>query len=82
MSLKKEKKQKANIGEPPKPQLISKTRNPWNPRLGLNQETQLLTNLMLNDEKNQFKKFIKLKKKIKRIRVKFDRKKNLKGMKL
>ena len=37
---------------------------------------------MLNDEKNQFKKFIKLKKKIKRIRVKFDRKKNLKGMKL
>jgi len=28
MSLKKEKKEKANIGEPPKPQLISKTRNP------------------------------------------------------
>jgi hypothetical protein len=61
MSLKKEKKEKANLVEPPKPELISKTRNPWNPRLGLNQEAQLLTNLMLNDEKNQFKKFIKLK---------------------
>jgi len=38
---------------------------------------------MLNDEKKkQFKKFAKQKKKIKRMRVKFDWKQILKGMKL
>jgi hypothetical protein len=48
MSLKRKKI--ANLGKPFKSQLISKTRNPWNPRPGLNQEAQFLTNLMLKDD--------------------------------
>ena len=48
MSLKRKKI--TNLGEPFKSQLISKTRNPWNPRPGLNQEAQSLTNLMLKDD--------------------------------
>jgi hypothetical protein len=49
MSLKKEKNQ-ANSGKPPKPWLISKTCNSWNPRLELDYEAQLSTNLILNNE--------------------------------
>jgi len=47
-----------------------------------NQEGQFTTNLMLKNEiqkKNQFKKFVKVKKKIKRIGIKSDRKKIKEG---
>jgi hypothetical protein len=60
MRLRKEiKKNQANSSEPPKPGLILKTHNLWKPKLGLNQETQFLTNITLNDE---IKKTINLKK--------------------
>jgi hypothetical protein len=49
MSLKKEKNQ-ANSGKTPKPWLISKTCNSWNPRLELDYEAQFSTNLILNNE--------------------------------
>jgi hypothetical protein len=50
MSLKKTKKTQANPGKSPKRGLVSKTCNSWISRLGLNQEVQFVTNLMLNDE--------------------------------
>jgi hypothetical protein len=68
MKLKKHelKKKKASPREPLnwffKPWLISKTCNPWNPRLRFNKETQFRTYLMLNDEieKNiNFKNYLK-----------------------
>jgi hypothetical protein len=49
ISLKKRKKQ-VNLGESSKPKLIFQTRNLWNSRLELNQETQFSINLILNDE--------------------------------
>jgi len=48
--LKKEKKNQTNLGEPLKPELIFKTWNPLNIRLGFKQESQLSTNLMLKNE--------------------------------
>ena len=39
------KKNQANSGESSKPELISQTHNPWNPRLMFNQETQFSINL-------------------------------------
>jgi hypothetical protein len=60
MSLKKKKKI-SKLGEPPKHGLIFQIRNPWNLRLGLSQEAQFPTNLMLKDEmkKKSFKKLAK-----------------------
>ena len=51
MSFKKEKKiEEANSSEPPKPELILKTRNPWNHILELDQEVQFPINLILKDK--------------------------------
>jgi hypothetical protein len=49
-ALKNKKKKQANLCESPKPNLIYKIYNLWNPTHGFNQETQLSTNLILNDE--------------------------------
>jgi hypothetical protein len=51
MSFKKEKKIKeANSSEPPKLELILKTRNPWTHILELDQEVHFLNNLILKDK--------------------------------
>jgi hypothetical protein len=50
MSFEKGKKNQTNLGEPLKPELIFKTWNPLNIRLGFKQESQLSTNLMLKNE--------------------------------
>jgi hypothetical protein len=50
--LKKAKKKKVNSDEPSKLMLISKTQNPLNSIVGLNEEAQYSKNLMLNDEIN------------------------------
>jgi len=58
----RKKIEEANSSEPPKPELILKTRNPWNHILELDQEVQFPINLILKDKirkKYQFKKFIK-----------------------
>jgi hypothetical protein len=58
MSLKRKKK--ANLGEPFKSQLVSKTHNSWNPRPELNQEAQFPTNLMFKDEiEKKYMNFLK-----------------------
>ena len=75
-SLKKKKQNQANLDESSTLGLISQTCNPWNPKLGLNQEAQFPSNLILKDEirKNQFRKFYKVKKiAIKWMKIKFDR---------
>jgi hypothetical protein len=51
MNSKKQKK-KINSDEPSKLRLISKTQNPLNSIVGLNEEAQYSKNLMLNDEIN------------------------------
>jgi hypothetical protein len=57
----KKRKKISKLGEPPKHGLIFQIRNPWNLRLGLSQEAQFPTNLMLKDEmkKKSFKKLAK-----------------------
>jgi len=50
MSLKGEKeKNQANSGEPSKPKLMSQTRNPSNPRPGLNKKAQFPMVFILKD---------------------------------
>jgi hypothetical protein len=46
----KKKKTEAILSESLKVRLISQTYNLWNPRHGHNQEVQIQTNLILNDE--------------------------------
>jgi hypothetical protein len=48
----KKQKQKVNSDEPSKLRLISKTQNPLNSIVRLNEEAQYSKNLMLNDEIN------------------------------
>jgi len=50
ISSKKREKNQANLGKPPKPSLIFKTCNLWNPEPGFNQETYLSTNLILKNK--------------------------------
>ena len=68
-------KKQTSPSEPFNPKLISKTRNLWNSRPRLNQETQFPTNWMSKDDigkKHQFKIPVKV---IKITRIKFCRKK-------
>jgi hypothetical protein len=48
----RKRKKKVNSDEPSKLRLISKTQNPLNSIVGLNEEAQCSKNLMLNDEIN------------------------------
>jgi len=48
----KKQKQKVNSDEPSKLRLISKTQNPLNSIVRLNEEAQYSKNLMLNDKRN------------------------------
>jgi len=78
ISSKKRKKNQANLGKPPKPSLIFKTCNLWNPEPVFNQETYLSTNLILKNkitEKILVKKLAKEKKTTKRMRIKIWQKK-------
>ena len=50
MSLKRGKKTQVNLGEPPKPGIVTKIHNFWNSRSELNQEVQFSLNLKLNNE--------------------------------
>jgi hypothetical protein len=52
----KGKKKPSKSSGCPKPGLIFQTPNSWNPRLGLNQEPQFSTNLMLKLKKFHSKK--------------------------